>query len=94
MCREGSDEQAESAHVVDRAVIGVGVLFGVVLVTIEEDAAEFGNRHTRRFVKIRCWLGYGLGGDRITNRSSQRADRMGRTASQCSWPKPHPKRTV
>lgn len=46
------------------------------------------------FVKIRSWLGYGLDGDRITNRSSQRADRMGRTASQCSWPKPHPKRTV
>lgn len=46
------------------------------------------------FVKIRSWLGYGLAGDRITNRSSQRADRMGRTASQCSWPKPHPKRTV
>lgn len=94
MCGKGSDEQAESAHVVDRAIIGVGVLFGVVLVTIEADVAELGNWHTRRFVKIRCWLGYGLGGDRITNRSSQRADRMGWTASQCSWPKPHPKRTV
>lgn len=53
MCGEGSDEQAESAHVVNRAVIGVGVLFGMVLVTIEEDVAEFGNRHTHPFVKIR-----------------------------------------
>ena len=94
MCGEGSDEQAEFAHVIDRAVVKVGVLFGMVLVTIEEDVAEFGNRHTHPFVKIRFWLGYGLDGDRITNRSSQRADRMGWTASQCSWPKPHPKRTV
>ena len=49
MCGEGSDEQAESAHVVDRAVIGVGVLFEVLLVTIEEDATEFGNRRFRNY---------------------------------------------
>jgi hypothetical protein len=47
MCGEGSDEEAESAHVVDRAIMGVGVLFEVLLVTIEEHVAELGNRHTR-----------------------------------------------
>lgn len=45
MCGEGADEQAESAHVVDRAVIGVGVLFEVLLVTIE-DVAGLGKRYT------------------------------------------------
>jgi hypothetical protein len=46
MCGEGSEEQAESAHVVDRAVGGVGVLVGGVLVTMVEDVAEGGNRPT------------------------------------------------
>ena len=89
MCGEGADEQAESAYVVDRAVGGVGVFFGGVLVTMVEDVAEGGNRPTRPFEKIRCWLGYGLDGDRITNLSSQRAERREWTASQCSWSKPH-----
>jgi len=46
MCGEGSDEQAESAYVLDRAVGGVGVLVGGVLVTMVEDVAEGGNRPT------------------------------------------------
>jgi hypothetical protein len=46
MCGEGSDAQAESSHVVDRAGVGIRVLFGMFLVTIEEDVAGFGKKHT------------------------------------------------